>query len=492
MATVPQQVPLSNTNRRAQREWVLKIKETSNMLYRSAAQAQRNFDQYLTAMEYVGALYKDYGELLSAAQNSFLNVQPDVEGVDDVKNICSRLHISIHRWEHSEELYAVRNQLHQQTQMLKARSDHSSRVLQECVQRDELIKMHTEKSALLATNLRKQSSEVDKLQKECDKLHRKIAKRSEVAQKNLDSMAVKSMAAILSLTSQFFKVMHKNGAFIADRFSPDRAGVGEHDLDTASDGPVTGTLRRLHSVRSEMSSVAPSAVYGQNYNTFHPSEADTRVSDGARNSGIPLRYETNVPPAISSSEAVASVDYATVPRRRHQGAEAKSRYDAHFQRCLEAIAAAHKSTSAVLPRHLTEVKAGTRIDVRTSVPRFTPLVCTVSGAPQCKGLAKLLTARIEDAGMARAVSSGMALVGLVRTCNGRGRAIIQLVRDETASSLPAVTFSNGNDHVKDASKDIPAAFPPLATPDAARRQESAGFARDFILRGATAKDEKSK
>ncbi|CAG9579230.1 hypothetical protein LMJF_31_0760 [Leishmania major strain Friedlin] len=300
MAAVPQQVPVSSTGRRAQREWVLKIKETSNLLYRSAAQAQRNFDQYLTAMEYVGALYKDYGELLSTAQNSFLNVQSDVEGVEDVKNICARLHISIHRWEHSEELYAVRNQLHLQTQVLKAHSDHSSRVLQECVQRDELIKMHTEKSALLATKLRKQSSEVDKLQKECDKLDRKIAKRSEVAQKDLDAMAVKSTATVLSLTSQFFKVMHKNGAFIADRFSPDRAGVGAHDFDTASDDAVTGTLRRLHSVRSEMSSVAPSAVYGQNYNTFHPSEADTRVSDGARNSGIPLRYETSVPPAMSA------------------------------------------------------------------------------------------------------------------------------------------------------------------------------------------------
>lgn len=300
MATVPQQARLSSTDRRAQREWVLKIKETSNMLYRSAAQAQRNFDQYLTAMEYVGAMYKDYGELLSAAQNSFLNVQSEVEGVGDVKKICARLHIVIHRWEHSEELYAVRNHLHLQTQMLKARSDHSLRVLQECIERDELIKRHSEKSALLAKKLRKQSAEVDKLQKECNKLDGKIAKRSDVAQRDLDAMAMKSTATVLSLISQFFKVMHKNGTFIVDRFSPDRAGVGEHDLVTDTDDAVTGTLRRLHSVRSEMSSVAPSAVYGQNYNTFHPSEADTRVSDGARNSGIPLRYAASVPPAMST------------------------------------------------------------------------------------------------------------------------------------------------------------------------------------------------
>lgn len=52
-----------------------------------------------------------------------------------------------------------------------------------------------------------------------------------------------------------------------------------------------------------------------------------------------------------------------------------------------------------------------------------------------------LLKRCAASAVARAVSSGMALVGLVRTCNGRGRAIIQLVRDETASSLPAVTFS---------------------------------------------------
>ncbi|GET91073.1 hypothetical protein, unknown function [Leishmania tarentolae] len=298
MSSAQQQAQLSSTDRRAQREWVLKITETSNMLYRSAAQAQRYFDQYLTALEYVGAKYKDYGELLSAAQNSSLNVQSKVEGLNDLKGICNRLHISIHKWEHSEELYAVRNQLHMQTQMLKVRNDQASRVLQEFIERDELVKIYTEKNAALAKKLRKQSAEVGKLQKECEKLDRKITQRSEVAQRDLDAMAVKSTATVLSLSAQFFKVMHKNGVFIVDRFSPDRAGLTASDLDSDNDDAVTGVPRRTRSMHSEMSSVAPSAVYGQNYNTFLPCEADPRVSGGARSSGIPLLFETQVPPTM--------------------------------------------------------------------------------------------------------------------------------------------------------------------------------------------------
>lgn len=206
MTAVAQQ-NLSSADRRAQKEWVYKIKETSNMLYRSAAHAQRNFDQYLTAMEHVGAMYKEYGDLLHAAQNSFLNVQTGVEGIEDVKEVGTRLHVCIHKWEHSEELYGVRSQLHMQTRVLKERSDQASKVLDECTERDELIKQHAERSAQLAKSLRKQTSDVDKLQKECDKLECKVAKSVEQAQRELDAMAIKSTATLLAQGAQFFKVM---------------------------------------------------------------------------------------------------------------------------------------------------------------------------------------------------------------------------------------------------------------------------------------------
>ncbi|KAK7201949.1 hypothetical protein NESM_000262800 [Novymonas esmeraldas] len=300
MTQVQEHSPLNSAHRRAQREWVSKIRDTSNMIYRSAVQAQKNFDQYLTAMEHVGAMYKEYGELLSASQHSFLNVHANVEGLQDIRGACTRTHVSIHKWEHSEELYAVREQLQMQTQMLRARNENATKVVQACVERDELIKMHSEKSALHAKAVRKQREDEKALRKECEKLEQKVTKANVVAQDQIEAMAIKSTPVILLLCAQLFKAMSQNGRFMADRFSLTRAGAAAHIRDPNNDDAVTGIARSQRSPRSEISSIAPSGVYGQNYSTFHPNEADPRVSSGTQNSGIPLRYDTNGQPPTAA------------------------------------------------------------------------------------------------------------------------------------------------------------------------------------------------
>lgn len=80
---------------------------------------------------------------------------------------------------------------------------------------------------------------------------------------------------------------------MSDRFSPARAGAAANDLDAMELDAVTGVPHGPQTPRSEMSSIAPGGVYGQNYTSYRPLEAGTRVTGGQSIQGDPLRYDTN-------------------------------------------------------------------------------------------------------------------------------------------------------------------------------------------------------
>lgn len=303
-------IAMSDHDRRAQKEWVFKLKSTATLLSRSAIQAQRNFDQYLTAMEHVAALYKDYGALLSCAKESFLAIPADIPDLPELKASTARMHSIVHKWEHSESLYAVRNQLHTQTDVLKSRSALAAKALESCVEREDLTSAHVMKSAKLARKLRKQSPEAEELQKEVDKLERRLVKVHATALRDVEAVAVKSSASLKDLTAQFFKAMYKNGAYLDKHFHPDRIGRLEESspsaADLLADDAVTGVFGGPRSPHSESSSVAASGIYGQNSNRFHPHEAQPRhvaSASSPHNSGIPLRYDADAAAAAATVPA---------------------------------------------------------------------------------------------------------------------------------------------------------------------------------------------
>lgn len=305
-------ITMSDNDRRAQKEWVFKLKSTATLLSRSAIQAQRNFDQYLTAMEHVAALYKDYGALLSAAKQSFLGIQADIPDLSELKASTARMHSIVHKWEHSEALYAVRAQLHTQTDVLKSRSQLAAKALEGCAEREELTSTYVMKSAKLARRLKKQSPEAEELQKECDKLERRLLKVHATAQRDVDTVAVKSSASLKELTALFFKGMYKNGAYLEKHFHPDRIGQLEESAPSAADllaeDAVTGVFGSHRSPRSENSSIAASGIYGQNRNRFQPHEAQHRLVATAaspQNSGIPLRYDADAAAAAAAENTNA-------------------------------------------------------------------------------------------------------------------------------------------------------------------------------------------
>ncbi|KPA73850.1 hypothetical protein ABB37_09487 [Leptomonas pyrrhocoris] len=292
---------------RAQKEWVLKVKSTATLLSRSAAQAQRNFDQYLTAMEHVAALYKDYGALLSTAKAPFLAIEADIPDLAELKANTARMHAIVHRWEHSEVLYAVRGQLHVQTDVLKSRSALAAKALDGCVERENLMSAYVVKSARLARKLRNQSPEAEELQKECDKLERRLGEMQATTQKNVEAVAVKSSASLTHLTAKFCKAMYKNGAYLEKKFRPSHLGVGEEDVssfsETDENSAITGVFGGLRSPQSERSSVTASGIYGLNRNRYHPQEAQRPLLaavDNPQSTGIPLRYHPEAPTAVNT------------------------------------------------------------------------------------------------------------------------------------------------------------------------------------------------
>lgn len=295
----------SDDDRRAQKEWVFKLKNTSTLLARSAAQAQRNFDQYLTAMEHVAALYKDYGSLLSSAKESFLMINADIPDLPELKARTARMHSVVHKWEHSESLYAVRNHLHTQTDVLKSRSALAGKALDACVEREDLMSAYIMKSSKLARKLRKQAPEAEALQKEVEKLERRISKVNVTAQRDIEVAAVKSSASLRDLTIQFFKAMFKNGSHLQKHFQPDRVGAEAESSASVADlnevDAVTGIFGGSH---SENSSIAASGIYGVNRNRFHAQDAHppaTAPASITQNSGIPLRYDADATAATATA-----------------------------------------------------------------------------------------------------------------------------------------------------------------------------------------------
>ena len=304
---------MTDGDRRAQKEWVFKIKSVSTSLARSAQQAQRNFDQYLTAMELVSALYKDYAALLSTANEPFLMIQADIPDLAELKASTARMHSAVHKWEQSENLYALRNHLHMQTDVLKSRSLLAAKVLDECTEREELYSRYTTKSAKLARKLRRQSPEAEALQKEVDKLEQRIARVKEAVQRDVKAVAVKSSASLRDLTMQFFKAVFKNGAYLNKHFHPERLGVAEESpvsvADENMDDVETGVWGLPRSPRSENSSIAPSGIYGVNHNRYHPQEAQPYAAasvNASQNPGIPLRYAAVTAVAAATNETERS------------------------------------------------------------------------------------------------------------------------------------------------------------------------------------------
>ena len=304
---------MTDGDRRAQKEWIFKIKSVSTSLARSAQQAQRNFDQYLTAMELVSALYKDYAALLSTANEPFLMIQADIPDLAELKASTARMHSAVHKWEQSENLYALRNHLHMQTDVLKSRSLLAAKVLDECTEREELYSRYTTKSAKLARKLRRQSPEAEALQKEVDKLEQRIARVKEAVQRDVKAVAVKSSASLRDLTMQFFKAVFKNGAYLNKHFHPERLGVAEESpvsvADENMDDVETGVWGLPRSPRSENSSIAPSGIYGVNHNRYHPQEAQPYAAasvNASQNPGIPLRYDAVTAVAAATNETERS------------------------------------------------------------------------------------------------------------------------------------------------------------------------------------------
>lgn len=302
----------SDDDRRAQKEWIFKLKNTSTLLARSAAQAQRNFDQYLTAMEHVAALYKDYGALLSVAKESFLMIKVDIPDLPELKARTARMHSVVHKWEHSESLYAVRNHLHVQTDVLKSRSALAAKALDTCAEREDLMSSYVMKSAKLVRKLRKQAPEAEALQKEVEKLERRISKVNVMAQRDVEVAAVKSSASLKDLTGMFLKAMYKNGCHVQKHFHPDRVG-GEDGDSSASVADLNGEEDAVTGFfggsQSANSSIAASGIYGVNRNRFHAAEAHPPTivqRNDAQNSGIPLRYDADATSANATATTAAT------------------------------------------------------------------------------------------------------------------------------------------------------------------------------------------
>jgi DNA repair exonuclease SbcCD ATPase subunit len=282
------------------KEWIFQLKATLALMARSAAQAQRNYDQYLTAMEHIAAMYKDLGALLNITDAPSFPVNANIPGLQELKAKTACMHSAVHKWEHSQPVKAVRDHLHTQTDVLRSRCSLATKAFDTCVEYENLRNNLAATVAKRNSMQRKKKPEAADLEKEVDKLRQRSRKMTDSMQRDVEVLAAKASASLRDLTAQFFKATYKNAAYLEKHFHPDRIGeAGDSVMSvTGRDNSdvVTGVLGRSLSPRSEVSSVAESGVYGLNRN--HPQRQAVHPVFGAptnstQNSGIPLRYDTD-------------------------------------------------------------------------------------------------------------------------------------------------------------------------------------------------------